>query len=55
VRNDAALFAQPAKYEGVDLIVRPDVVERLHSIYGVLIQELRVVWRDRMPDSQVDA
>jgi hypothetical protein len=50
VRNGEALFAQPAEYEGADLIARPDVVERLHALYGVLIRELRVVWRQPVQD-----
>jgi hypothetical protein len=48
IRNDDALFAQPAEYEGTDLIVRPDVVDRLQTSYGVAIRELRIVRREPM-------
>jgi hypothetical protein len=53
VRNGEALFAQPAEYEGCDLIARPDIVERLHALYYALIRELRVVRRQPMRDSDL--
>jgi hypothetical protein len=55
VRNGEALFAQPAEYEGVDLIARPDVVERLYELYGAPILELRALWREPMVDGESSA
>lgn len=45
VRNAEAVFAEPVACEGADLVVRPDVFERLSRLYRVPLRELRVVWR----------
>ncbi len=45
VRNPEALFAQPAACEGADLLIRPDLLERIRVAYGVPVHELRTVRR----------
>jgi hypothetical protein len=45
VRNEEALWAEPVACEGADLVVRPDIFERLSGLYRVSLRELRVVWR----------
>jgi hypothetical protein len=50
VRNAEAFDSEPADYEGVDLIARPDVVERLGTLCAMPLRELRVI--DRRPIHQ---
>lgn len=50
VRNAEALFAEPVACEGADLIVRPDLFERVRRLYAVPLRELRVVWRRPIVD-----
>jgi hypothetical protein len=45
VRNPEALFAEPAACAGADLVIRPDLFERLRVGYGVPLRELRAVRR----------
>ena len=45
VRNPEAVDVEPATCEGTDLIVRPDITERLRILLGVDLQELTVVGR----------
>ena len=45
VRNRQATFAEPAAFVGLDLVVRPEVLERMTGLYGVPLRELRVIWR----------
>lgn len=54
VRNPEALFAQPVACEGADLLVRPDLFERLSRMYRVSLRELRVVWRRPIVDGPDD-
>jgi hypothetical protein len=45
VLNKEALFAESVACEGADLVVRPDLFERLRQLYRVPLHELRVVRR----------
>ena len=45
VGNVETIDAEPVAYEGTDLIVRPDITERLRLLLGVDPQELAVVSR----------
>jgi hypothetical protein len=50
IRNTEGSFAEPVECVGSDLVVRPDLVERLEQAYRVPIHELRVVTREPVPD-----
>lgn len=45
------ISAEPVEYEGTDLIVRPDVIERLRQLCAVAIHEMRVVNRRPISDN----
>ncbi|ODT04201.1 MAG: hypothetical protein ABS52_05990 [Gemmatimonadetes bacterium SCN 70-22] len=49
VRNGEALFAEPAACVGADLVIRPDLFERLCVSFGVPLRELRAVLRRPVP------
>lgn len=54
VHNPKALHAEPVSCQGEDLIIRPDLLERVIRLYMVPIHELRVVWRRPISDSPDD-
>lgn len=45
VRNVDALYAEPVACEGADLVLRPDLFERLAGLYAVPLREIRVIQR----------
>jgi hypothetical protein len=49
LRNPDASFTESAACEGSDLLVRPDLSDRLLELYGVTLQELRTVRRRTIP------
>ena len=51
VKNDESIDAEPVKCEGTDLIARPDIIERMRYLLGVDLQELAVVSRADLRDT----
>lgn len=49
VHNRRPLWAEPIVYEGLDLLMRPDIVARLSSLIGVRLQEVQVVTHQSLP------
>ena len=45
VRNDNSSLTESVEFEGSDLIIRPDILERLNQLWRVPIKELRFVSR----------
>lgn len=48
-RAPYATFAEPLEREGTDLVVRPDLFDRIRRMYCVPLQELRLTSRQSIP------
>jgi hypothetical protein len=50
IRNSDAFDADPFELDGSDLLARPDIFDRLQTLCGVPLQEVRTVLREQIPN-----